>query len=131
MNKKLMLALIALAVLIACMLTVYVLTRPDTQDGAKEITVTVVHKDGSEKTFTYHTDAQYLDQVLQDEKLVTGEQTEYGLTVETVDGERANWDLDSAYWSLYIGEEYANTGVSQTPVTDGGTYKLVYTLFSE
>ena len=125
-NKKLILAIVAIAAVIGLMLGVYAATRPETAQGSKTITVTVVHKDGTEKTFIYHTDAEYLAEVLQAEGLVTGYESEYGLTVEAVDGETADWTADSAYWALYIGEEYATTGVSSTPVTDGGVYKLVY-----
>ena len=46
--------------------------------------------------------------------------------IETVDGEAAIWATDSAYWSLYIGQEYATTGVSTTPVYDGSSFRLVY-----
>ena len=71
-------------------------------------------------------DAEYLAEVLLAEKLVTGYDSEYGLTIESVDGETADWNTDNAYWSLYIGDEYATTGASDTPVTDGAVYKLVY-----
>lgn len=128
-NKKLVIAIVAVVAVIAVMLGVYAAARPETQQGAKTITVVVVHSDGSEKSFTCHTDEEYLAQVLLAEELVTGADGEYGLTIESVDGETADWTADGAYWSLYIGEEYATTGASMTPVTDGGVYKLVYTVY--
>ena len=128
-NKKLVIAIVAVVAVIGLMLGVYVTTRPETQEGAKSISVVVVHKDGAEKTFTYKTDAEYLAQVLLDNQLVTGYESEYGLTIEAVDGETADWNTDGAYWSLYIGDEYATTGASATPVTDGAVYKLVYTVY--
>ncbi len=128
-NKKLIIAIVAVVAVIAIMVGIYAATRPETETGSKTITVTVVHKDGTEKTFTYHTDAEYLAEVLLSEELVTGAEGEYGLTIESVDGETADWTADSAYWALYIGEEYATTGASDTPVTDGGVYKLVYETF--
>ena len=42
-------------------------------------------------------------------------------------GIKADYTADGAYWALYIGEEYARTGVDTTPITDGQTYKFVYT----
>lgn len=48
----------------------------------------VVHKDESTKTFTYHTDAEYLGEVLLAEGLVEGDESEYGLMITTVDGEQ-------------------------------------------
>ena len=86
----------------------------------------VVHKDGTEKTFSYRTDEEYLDKALLAEGLIEGYEDQYGLVIEKVDGEAAIWETDSAYWSLYIGEEYATTGVSATPVYDGSVFKLVY-----
>ena len=126
MNKKIILAIVALVAVIAVLLGVYFATRPETQQGSKEITVTVVHKDGTEKTFTYRTDAEYLDQVLLAEGLIEGYNDQYGFVVEKVDGEAAIWETDSAYWSLYIGQEYATTGISSTPVYDGSEFRWVY-----
>lgn len=127
-NKKLIFAVIAVVAVIAILLGVYFATRPSTTAGAKEFTVTVIHADGSEKSFTYNTDEEYLGAVLLSEGLIQGSDGQYGLVIESVDGERAVWDESGAYWALYIGEEYAMTGVDTTPVNDGDTFKLVYTL---
>lgn len=126
-NKKMILAVAALAVVIAVMVGVFVATRPETSAGAKEITVTVIHKDGSEKLFTYEIEEEYLGPVLLEEGLVLGEEGPYGLTISTVDGETADWNADQSYWALFIGEDYATTGADSTPVKDGDTFKLVYT----
>lgn len=127
-NKKLWIAVIALAAVIALLVGVYVSTRPATSEGAKTFTVTVVHADGSSKDFTYHTDEEFLAPVLVAEGLVVGTEGPYGLTIDTVDGETASWDANQSYWALYIGEEYATTGASTTPVNDGDHFKLVYTI---
>ena len=129
-NKKLVIAAVALALVIALMAGVWMATRPETEAGSKGYTVTVVHKDGSEKTFEYRTYAEYLADALLEEGLVSGDTTQFGLTIITVDGEAAVWDTDNAYWSVYIGEEYATTGISEIPVYDGSTYKLEYTSFA-
>ena len=127
-NKKLIVAVIALVAVIAVMAGLFVATRPETVEGGKNITVTVVHKDGSEKVFEYATDAEYLGEVIVAEGLVNGEEGPYGLYFDTVDGEAAVWETDQAYWSILIGEEYATTGADGIVVTDGGEYSLVYTL---
>lgn len=127
-NKKLLLSVIALAAVLVLMLGIYLGNRPDTVEGAKTVTVEVVHKDGSEKAFTYHTDEEYLGAVLLAEGLVEGENSEYGLMIMVVDGETADWSVDQSYWAFYIGEEYATTGVDTTPVTDGASYSLVHTI---
>ena len=101
---------------------------PETTAGEKKITVTVVHGDGSEKTFTYDTDEEYLGAVLVDAGLIQGNDGRYGLEMHTVDGEKADWNENKSYWALYIGEEYALTGVDSTPIADGAVFKLVYTI---
>ena len=127
-NKKWIVTLVALVAVIAVMAGLFIATRPDPVAGAKEITVTVVHKDGSEKVFEYATDAEYLGDVIVAEGLVNGENGPYGLYFDTVDGEAAVWETDQAYWSILIGEEYATVGADGIVLTDGGEYSLVYTL---
>ena len=127
-NSKLILAAVALVALIAILAGVFFATRPDTSVGAKTITVEVIHADQSSKIFTYNTDAEYLGDVLLAEGLVEGQDGPYGLEILVVDGEQAIWAEDGAYWALYVGEEYGTTGVDTTPIADGDTFKLVYTL---
>lgn len=127
-NKKFIIAVIALVAVIAIMVGIFVCNRPETSVGAKTITVTVIHKDGSEKVFEYHTDEEYLGPVLLAEELAVGEEGPYGLMISAVDGETADWNVDQSYWGLFVGEEYAVTGADTTPINDGDTFKLVYTI---
>ncbi len=127
-NKKLIIAVIAIAAAIALMAGVFMFTRPETTAGAKHITVTVVHADGSEKVVEYNTDEEYLGPVILGEGLVVGEQGPYGLMISAVDGEEAVWEVNQAYWSILIGEEYATTGADAIVINDGDTFKLVYTI---
>lgn len=127
-NKKVWIAAIALVLLIAILAAAYFMNRPQTAAGAKEITLTVVHSDGSEKQFRYRTDEEYLGSVLLAEGIVQGEDGPYGLTIYVVDGERADWNENQSYWALYIGQDYATTGADSTPVHDGDSFKLVYTI---
>ena len=126
-NTKLIVAVIALVVVIAALLCVYAVTRPETSQGAKTFTVEVVHADGSTRTFTYHTDEEYLGAVLLAEGLIAGEESQYGLTIITVDGEDAVWETDNAYWAIMVNGEYGTNGVDTTPVNDGDVFQLVYT----
>lgn len=127
-NKKLWAGLLALILVVGAMLGLWLGSREETIDGAKNITVTVIHKDSSEKVFAYSTDAAYLGQVLIDEGLAEGESGEYGLMISTVDGETADWNADRSYWALYVGADYATTGADGVVLTDGGAYSLVYTI---
>ena len=127
-NTKIILAAILVAALATCLLTIYLSTRPVPAAGEKTFTVEVVHSDGSVRTFTSDTDAEYLGDVLLAEGLIQGDMGEFGLYITAVDGEEAIYEADSSYWALYEGEDYATQGVDQTPIYDGSRFSLVYTV---
>ena len=126
-NKKVWIGVIALVAVVAILLGVYFATRPETKAGSKEITVTVVYEDGSSKDFVYRTDEEYLGTVIMNEGLVEGEMGPYGLYIHAVDGVRAVWEENGAYWGINIGDEPAVTGADQIVIEDGGVYSLVFT----
>ena len=121
------LAAAAFVVLAVVLALIWQFTKPEPAQGAKHITVEVIHKDETAKTFTYNTDAEYLAEVLVDAGLISGDEGEFGLYVKVVDGETADYDADQSWWALSINGEYAQTGVSATPVYDGDAYTWTYT----
>ena len=129
-NKKMILAIVALAAVIALMAGLFLANKPQAVEGSKQVTITIIHKDGTEKNLEYATDLEFLSELLLEKELVTGyESEEYGFTIEGVDGVVADWATDGAYWALYEGEEYATTSAAGIVLTDGGVYKLVYETF--
>ena len=128
MNKKIWIAVVALVLVAAAMVGIWFATRPETDDGSKTVTVTVVHKDGSEKVFTCKTQEEYLGPVLLTEKIVEGDMGQYGLFITAADGEVADYSVDGGWWAIYVGQEQAVTGADEIPLQDGGSYKLVYTI---
>lgn len=92
---------------------------------AKNITVTVVHKDGSEKEFPIETEEQYLRGAL--DSLIDGEESEYGLYVLTVDGETAD-ESNQEWWCLTQDGEMTSTGVDGIEIADGDHYELTLTV---
>jgi len=129
-NKKIVIAITALVLVIALMAGLFLVTRPEAQEGSKQVTVLIIHKDGTEKKLEYATDHAYLADLLLEKELVTGYASEeYGFTIESVDGVTADWETDSAYWALYEGDEYATTSAAGIVLTDGGVYKLIYEAF--
>ena len=95
--------------------------------GEKTITVDVVDNEGKTTTFVITTSAETLADALLDEKLVEGDVGEYGLMITTVNGLRADYNEDGAYWGMFQGGEYMSTGASDTMINDGDHYELVYT----
>ena len=129
-NKKAIFAALAMVLVIALMAGLYLSTRPQAVEGSKQVTVQIVHKDGTQKNLEFGTDHEYLADLLLEKELVTGYASEeYGFTIESVDGVTADWAADGAYWALYEGEEYATTSAAGIVLTDGGIYKLVYETF--
>ena len=128
-------AVVAFLAVAATMLGIWWFNRPtpdpvDKKDGeefAKTITVEVVHADGTAKTFTFDTNADYLGEVLYAEGLIENQGADEGM-FNIVDGEKADWNENKSYWSLYEGDQYAMQGVDTTPINDGDTFKLVYTI---
>ena len=97
------------------------------QTFAYTIHFVCVDAEGKQTTREIKTNEKFLRGALEQEKLVKGTETEYGLNISEVCGIRADWTLDGAYWAIYVGEEYAQTGVDAIELQDGATYKFVYT----
>lgn len=128
-NKKLLIGLsLVLVVIVAIFSVVYFTTKPDTQEGDKNITVTVVFKDKSEKEFKINTDAEYLGDALLEEKIVSKDEYENGGGMYTyIAEERANYTLDGSWWCLYIDGEMASVGINQAPIADGDSFEIANT----
>ena len=127
-NKKSLLALIALCLAAVIMLAVWQTTRPTGNNDLKSITVEVCHKDQTTNTFAYQTDAEYLGEVLMEEGLISGNKGEFGLFVDTVDGETADYSVDGGWWQLTCNGEPAQTGADTVVLEDGAVYGWVYTI---
>lgn len=105
--------------------------KDDTATGdAVTFTLTVIGPDGTSTDHTITSDADNLGDALLAEGIVEGEDGDYGLYITTVDGVTADYSADGAYWSFYIGDEYAMTGVSDTTFAEGDTFKLVYEVYT-
>ena len=126
-NKKLIIALVALVLVVAVFLGIYFAARPQTNTDAKTFTLTVVHSDNSSKDFTITSSEEFLSPALIAEGIINDEGIETGMYF-TVDGETASWEENQSYWAFYPGEDYATMGMNDTPIEDGAVYKLVYTL---
>lgn len=102
-------------------------TRTETTvlgEGSTSFAFTVVDKDGNETQFEIHTDKEIVGDALTELELISGDESEYGLYVKTVNGITADYDADGVYWAFYINGEYAATGVDSTPITEGESYSF-------
>ncbi len=94
-------------------------------NGENTFSVTVKVEEQS-VTFTINTDKTIVGEALLEHELIAGDMEDYGLYVKYVNGIRADYDIDKAYWAFYIDGEYALTGVDNTPIEEGKNYELIY-----
>lgn len=125
-NKKLILGMsIVLALLIVVFAGAHILKQPTTQEGAKDIKVTVVFADKSEKQYEINTDAEFLAEALLEEKIITEKSADGMYTV--IAGERADYTLDKSWWCLTKGGEMVNVGINDQPIADGDSFEITNT----
>lgn len=92
------------------------------------ITVKILHKDKTEKNVTITTSATTLLGALQQENLVEGEDQSAGFYITAVDGESADWSVDQGWWCFKKGGESLMTGADTTPIADGDSFEIEYTI---
>lgn len=122
-NKKTLIAVIVLVVLVAAAAVCWFAFGPKATEGGKTIVVDVTHKDGQTNTFEISTDEEYLRGALEQENLIEGTESEWGLYVLTVDGETANED-DQEWWGYTQSGEMVNYGVDTCPIADGDHFEF-------
>lgn len=126
-NKKTnLIAVIVLVVVLAAAGLLYMKFKPGTTAEDKEITVKVSALENGEESFTYQTDAEYLGEVLTANKLIEGEDGQYGLFITTANGVKAD-DSKQQWWCITKGGEQVNTSADQTPIQDGDQFELTLT----
>ncbi|MBQ6947562.1 MAG: DUF4430 domain-containing protein [Clostridia bacterium] len=100
-----------------------------TQTEAKEVgtgkttfTFTVTDTEGKETVFTVHTDKTVVGEALQENGLIAGEESEFGLYVKTVNGITLDYNKDGKYWAFYENGTMAAKGVDSTEIKADGAY---------
>ena len=125
-NKKLILGLSAILILLIAVFTaVFCLNRPETDKGSKEIGVTVVFADKTEKEYEIHTDAEYLADALLEEGVIEEKATDGMYSV--IAGERADYTLDKSWWCINKGGEMTSVGLNEQPIADGDSFEITNT----
>lgn len=89
-----------------------------------EFNFTVIHKDGSEKTFEISTDKLTVGEALQSQGIISGEEGAFGVYVKTVDGQTLDYNSDGYWWAFYIDGEMAFEGVDKTEIQQGKEYSF-------
>ncbi len=93
-------------------------------EGEKKFDLTIADQDGEETRLEIHTDQETVGAALTELGVIEGEEGDYGLYVTTVNGITADYETDGVYWAFYINNEYAQTGVDATEITEGDDYSF-------
>lgn len=127
-NKKWLGAGLVVA-LIAVFALIFVNYSEKPVEGSKEISIEVINQAEESELYELKTDAEFLRQAMEEAEGLefSGQESEYGLMVEVVNGESAIYDKDNAYWSFMVNGEYSNYGIDTQPIEDGDAFQIVYT----
>ena len=126
MSKKTRNIIIAVAVLLVVVVALVLImnqNKPQAQAGDKTIQVTVVHGDETRKDYSINTNAETLREALDEQNLIEGTESEYGLYVTKVDGEEAD-EAQEQWWCFSKDGEDLMTGVDDTMIADGEHYEI-------
>ena len=132
-KTKIIMGLVAFVAVVAAFIAIYFIFREKPVEGNKEIVIKVVSKDNEVTTYEVNTDAKYLKEAMDEAEGLTysGTEGQYGMMIDTVNGVRADYTLDGAYWSFLINDNYCNYGISEQPIEDGDVCSIVYTQATE
>jgi len=128
-NKKKILGIGLLLILIASLSFVYFKFSEKPVEGSKSITIEVINKAKESTKYELKTDAEYLREAMEEAEGLTfsGTEGDYGIMLDTVNGETVNYNTDGAYWSLIVNNDYGNYGIDKQPVEDGDSFQIIYT----
>lgn len=129
MKKKILIGVGAFLVLAAILVGIFFVFREKPVEGSKSISIEVINSEEKSKVYELKTDAEYLRQAMEEADGLTfsGDDSEFGLMVNTVNGEVAEFNTNGAYWSFYVNGEYCNYGIDTQPVEDGDKFQIIYT----
>ena len=125
-NKKiLIIAAVVLLLIAGALLLIEGSKKPVPIEGSKTITVTVIQEGVEDKVFPIHTDAEFLRGALEQEKLIEGTESQYGLFVTTVDGVTVDESLRQ-WWNFKDGNgDDLTVGVDSAPIADGDSFQII------
>jgi len=93
----------------------------------KTFVLEVIDIDKNVTTHTVTTTEATVGSALLAEGIIEGDVGEWGLMVMYVNGLRADFIEDGAYWAFYIDGEFAMTGVDSANIEEGVLYAFIYT----
>ena len=96
-------------------------------EGQHSFTFQAKMVDGTEYTYTVHTDEETVGAALLALGFIDGEESSYGLYVTTVLGTTLDYDADGYYWLISENGTSSSVGVDSISIQDGSTYAFTAT----
>ena len=102
-------------------------------ESATYLSDTTLGKGDKTVSFTVEVEEQIITITLKTDKATLGEAMyEHRLIndpafFDTLNGIKADWNKDKAYWAFYQGEDFMMEGVNDTKISGGESYRFVYT----
>lgn len=129
-KRKIIIGVAALAAVAIIFAGIYFVFSAKPVEGSKSITIEVVNDLQERTTYELHTDAEYLREAMEEAEGLTfsGTESEYGMMVDTVNGVKADYNENGAYWGFYVNGDYCNYGIDSQPVLDGDAFSIEYTV---
>lgn len=90
-------------------------------EGSKEVVINM-ELEGKSISITVKTDKATLGEALFAEGLIND-----ASFFDTLNGVKADWNADKAYWGFFKGEEFMMAGVGETAIAGGEHYRFAYT----
>lgn len=128
-KKKILIGTILALFLILIGVGVYLSNQSKNQanEGNIDITLEIVMEDESSNSYEINTDEEFLRGALEQENLIEGSESDFGLFVTTVDGYTVN-DDNQEWWAFSKDGESLMTGVDDTPIEDGDNFEITLTV---
>lgn len=101
-------------------------TEPTTLGTGSSSVSVLVSVDEHSVLFTVMTDKETLGEAILDSGLAEGDMGPYGLYIKTVNGILADYDVNGAYWGIYVNGEASMVGADGITLADGELYELRY-----
>ena len=126
-NRKLkaILPVALLLILVAALLLIFFVLRPQATEGAKEIRIEVIVNGEVVRDVRLNTDALYLRQALEEAGLISPDEPSM---ITTVNGIVADGS-DGAWWIFTSNGEWLNFGADEQPIEDGDVYEITRSVF--
>jgi len=99
----------------------------DIGQGATVFKFQMIDDERNISSWNVHTDESTVGEALVKVGLIEGDVSDFGIMVSHVNGIRADFEEDGAWWAFWIDDEMAMVGVDSTEIEEGVTYAFIYT----